>query len=196
MPADPRVDAYIAKQADFARPILSRLRALVHGASDEIGEAIKWGMPFFTYKGQNLCSMAAFRHHAAFGFWRGMARRENASDEAMGQYGRLTSLAGLPEAEIAALLVEAMALIESGEKAPREQKAPRPPLPLHPAFEAALRADRAAWAAWSGFPSGKVRDYCEWINDAKQDATRDKRIAQAVEWIAQGKGRNWKYERR
>ncbi|AMK22295.1 MULTISPECIES: YdeI/OmpD-associated family protein [unclassified Sphingobium] len=197
MAGDPRIDAYIAKQADFARPILTHLRALIHAASPDIVEAVKWGMPFFTYRDRNLCNMAGFQRHVAFGFWHDKVERESASEEAMGQFGRIASLSDLPaDADIAALLAKAMALIDAGDKPRSSLKAPRAPLPLHPDFAAAIDANPAAAAIWAKFPPGKTRDYCEWINDARTDATRDKRITQAVEWIAEGKGRNWKYEKR
>lgn len=196
MVGDPRIDAYIARQADFARPILIHIRALVHAAVPQAGEAIKWGMPFFTYKDQNLCSMAAFKGHAALAFWHDKVVRDDARQGAMGQFGRITRLSDLPpDAEIAALLRQAMALIDAGDRPRTNAKEPRAPLPVHPAFAEAIAADPAAAAVWAAFPPGKVRDYCEWINDAKGDSTRDKRMAQAVEWIAQGKGRNWKYQR-
>lgn len=195
MPTDPKVDAYIAKQADFARPILAHIRALFHAASPDVGEAIKWGMPFFTYREQNLANMGGFKAHAAFGFWHDKVARDGASDDAMGQFGRIGSLADLPpDNEIAALIAKAIALIDVGDKPRAGAKAPKPPLPVHPAFQAAIDANPAAAAVWSAFPSGKVRDYCEWISEAKSDATRDKRIGTAVEWIGEGKGRNWRYE--
>lgn len=196
MTQDDRIDAYIARQADFARPILIHIRALVHDAAPDAGEAIKWGMPFFTYKDQNLCSMAAFKAHAAFGFWHDKVGRDDARQGAMGQFGKIASLNDLPpDAEIAALLRQAMGLIDAGDRPRAGAKEPRAPLAVHPAFADAIAADPAAAAVWAGFPPGKLRDYCEWINDAKSDSTRDKRIAQAVEWIAQGKGRNWKYQK-
>lgn len=196
MVGDPRIDAYVARQADFARPILTHIRALVHATVPEAGEAIKWGMPFFTYKDQNLCSMAAFKGHAAFGFWHDKVGRDDARQGAMGQFGKIARLSDLPsDAEIAALLRQAMALIDAGDRPRTSTKEPRAPLPVHPAFADAIAADPAAAAVWAAFPPGKVRDYCEWINDAKGDSTRDERMAQAVEWIAQGKGRNWKYQR-
>ncbi|MBJ7445098.1 MAG: YdeI/OmpD-associated family protein [Sphingobium sp.] len=196
MVGDPRIDAYVARQADFAWPILTHIRALVHATVPEAGEAIKWRMPFFTYRDQNLCSMAAFKGHAAFGFWHDKVGRDDARQGAMGQFGKITRLSDLPsDAEIAALLRQAMALIDAGDRPRTSTKEPRAPLPVHPAFAEAIAADPAAAAVWAAFPPGKVRDYCEWINDAKGDSTRNKRMAQAVEWIAQGKGRNWKYQR-
>lgn len=196
MRGDPRIDAYIARQADFARPILTHIRALLRATVPEAGEAIKWGMPFFTYRDQNLCSMAAFKGHAAFGFWHDKVGRDDARQGAMGQFGKITRLSDLPsDAEIAALLAQAVALIDAGDRPRTSTKEPRAPLPVHPAFADAIAADPAAAAVWAAFPPGKVRDYCEWINDAKGDSTRDERMAQAVEWIAQGKGRNWKYQR-
>lgn len=196
MACDPRVDAYIEKQGDFARPILTHIRALMHAAAPDMGEAVKWGMPFFTYRNQNLANMAAFKAHAAFGFWHDKVGK-GGSDDAMGQFGRITALADLPpDDEIAKLIAQAIALIDTGDKPRAGPRAPRPPLPVHPAFATAIAANPSAAAIWAAFPPGKIRDYCEWINEAKTDATRDRRIAQAVLWVADGKGRNWQYQKK
>jgi uncharacterized protein YdeI (YjbR/CyaY-like superfamily) len=197
---DHRVDGYIAGKADFARPVLTHIRDLVHAACPDMGEAMKWGMPFFVHKGQNVCHMAAFKAHAAFGLWRGggaATDRMAENSSAMGQFGRITGLHDLPpDAELAMQIAGAVALIDSGCKPSRaKREEPRPPLPLAPELLAAITANPAASAVWAGFTAGKIRDYAEWIGEAKQAATRDKRIAQAVEWIAEGKARHWKYRR-
>lgn len=194
-----KVDAYIAAQADFARPILAHFRALVHAAQPDATEAIKWSFPHFVYRTKNLASMAAFKGHAAIGFWYSEDETQPRAEQGgMGHLGKLTSLADLPSDDaLRAMLAKAAAMIDAGAKPQwMERRGPREPLPVHPALAAAIAADPAAQAVWSAFPPGKVRDYAEWIGDAKSDATRDRRIAQAVEWIAQGKGRNWKYEKR
>jgi uncharacterized protein YdeI (YjbR/CyaY-like superfamily) len=194
---DPRVDAYIARQADFARPILTHIRALVHARSPEIGEAIKWEMPFFVYRDRNLCHMAGFKAYAAFGLWRGREIAGDASgdrEEAMGQFGRIAALADLPsDQEMASLLAEAMARIDAGPVPSKAKPALRAPLETPPELTAAIAAHPDAARHWGTFTPGKVRDYAEWIGEAKRAETRDKRIAQAVEWIAEGKDRNWKY---
>lgn len=194
--ADPRVDDYIARQADFARPILAHVRALVHSVCPDTVEAIKWGMPFFIYRGQNLCQMAAFKAHMSFGLWHGsdlLGPKEEGSG--MGQFGRVKSLGDLPDdAALTELIVKAMALIDAGQTSTRmKRKEPRPPLPVGPEFLAAIKASPAATKVWAGFSSGKIRDYAEWIGEAKRPETRDKRIAEAVGWISEGKDRNWKY---
>jgi len=197
MSTDPRVDAYIAKKADFAQVILIHLRSLVHATCPNAEEAIKWSMPFFTYRGQNLCNMAGFKAHVAFGFWHDKVAgdaMEVGGEGAMGQMGRIASLSDLPpDAEIAALIRKGMALIDAGEK-PRQDVKPRADQPIAPEFQAAIDANPTAAAVWASFTPGKIRDYAEWINDAKRAETRDKRIAQAVAWIAEGKDRNWKYK--
>ena len=195
MTDEARVDAYIAAQADFARPILAHVRALVHAAYPNVVDAIKWGFPHFLYRNKNLASMAAFKGHAAVNLWYSDAEKPR---DGMGHLGKLTSLADLPSDEdLRALLAKAVALIDAGAKPPRmASRQPREPLPVPPALTAGIAANPSAAATWSSFPPGKIRDYCEWIIDAKTDHTRDQRIAQAIEWIAQGKGRNWKYEKR
>ncbi|HUD93154.1 YdeI/OmpD-associated family protein [Sphingobium sp.] len=194
-----KVDAYIAAQADFARPILNHFRALVHAAQPDATEAMKWSFPHFVYKDKNLASMAAFKGHAAIGFWYSEDETPaRAQQGGMGHLGKISSIADLPsDDELRAMLARAAAMIDAGAKPQwMDRRQPRAALPIHPALTTAIQANPDAAAFWSAFPPGKIRDYAEWIGEAKTDITRDRRIAQAVEWIAEGKGRNWKYEKR
>jgi uncharacterized protein YdeI (YjbR/CyaY-like superfamily) len=195
MSRDPRVDEYIARQADFARPILEHIRAQLHAACPDIEEAIKWSMPAFLYHGKQLAGMAAFKAHATFGFWqRSGERGAESKPGAMGDFGRLTTIADLPgEAELTALTHKGMALIDAGAKTVRN-KTPKPALDMPDDLAAALAATPAAQATYDGFPPGCRREYLEWVIEAKRPETRAKRIAQAVEWMAEGKKRTWKYE--
>jgi hypothetical protein len=192
---DPRIDDYIARAAPFARPILEHLRDVVHAGCPAVEETIKWGSPHFGHHGL-LASMAAFKAHAVFGFWRGKQLLPDGGEEgAMGQFGRLTRLEDLPpKKELVALVKRAAALNETGERPTRPARAPKPPPQPSPAFAAALKANRAAATHFVAFPPGQQREYVEWIDEARREQTRAQRIAQAVEWIAQGKRRNWKYE--
>lgn len=196
MSRDPRIDAYIAKSAPFARPILSHVRDRVHAAAPEAEETVKWGAPGFTVEGKILLIMAAFKAHAALNFWRGQELRGGeASDEAMGQFGKLTALADLPpDAELDALIRQAAGLARTAP-APRKVKhEPKPQAELHPDFAKALDANPKARMMLEGFPPSARREYLDWVADAKQDKTRAKRIADAVEWLSEGKRRHWKYE--
>jgi uncharacterized protein YdeI (YjbR/CyaY-like superfamily) len=196
---DPRVDAYIARSADFAQPILEYVRMLVHEACPDVEETIKWGMPTFMHAGSMLCGMAAFKQHASFGFWKHALVVDDAaaSTEGMGSFGKLASVADLPtKRQLLAYLKKAMRLNEQGTKTSGARKTATPkPLPKMPAdFAAALRANPAAKTAFEHFAPSHRREYLEWILDAKREDTRARRIAQAVEWLAEGKSRNWKYE--
>jgi len=193
---DPRIDAYIARAAPFARPILEHVRERVHAAAPEAQETIKWSAPSFTVDGKILLMMAAFKAHAALNFWRGQELGDGQPKAgAMGQFGKLASLTDLPsDAELDALIREAAALARTAP-APRKAKhAPKPPPEMHPEFAAALAKAPKARAVLDGFPPSARRDYVEWIAEAKQDATRQKRIATAVEWLSEGKRRHWKYQ--
>ena len=196
MSGDPRIDAYIAKAAPFARSILAHVRARVHAAAPQAEETIKWGAPGFTVDGKILLIMAAFKAHAALNFWRGQELRGGeASDDAMGQFGKLTDLADLPpDAELDALIRQAAELARTAP-APRKVKHdPKPQAEIHPEFARALDANPRARAVLEGFPPSARREYLDWVADAKQDKTRAKRIADAVEWLSEGKRRHWKYE--
>ena len=193
---DPRIDAYIAKAAPFARPILEQIRERVHAASPEAEETMKWSAPSFTIDGKILLMMAAFKQHAALNFWRGQEIGEDSPKAgAMGQFGRLTSVDDLPpDAELDRLIREGAALATSAP-APRKVKhEPRPPAEMHPEFAKALNANPKAKVMLDGFPPSARRDYLDWIAEAKQDKTRTKRIAEAVQWLSEGKRRHWKYE--
>jgi len=191
---DPRVDSYIENAAPFARPILRRLRVLVHRGCPEAVEGIKWGMPHFDYRGI-FCGMAAFKEHCAFGFWN-RAMEVGDKKDAMGQFGRIASLGDLPpDAKIVGYVREAKRLVDEGVRLGPVRRARRP-LPVPPALTAALKRKSGALARFRGMSPSQQRDYSEWVSEAKTDATRDRRVSTAVDWIAQGKARNWKYERK
>jgi uncharacterized protein YdeI (YjbR/CyaY-like superfamily) len=193
---DPRVDAYIAKAADFAKPILTEIRAIVHDVCPNVEETMKWSFPHFDYKGM-MCSMAAFKEHCAFGFWKAslILDGNGRSDEAMGQFGRIAALSDLPSKKLMREYIQqAMALNDSGTTVRREPKAPKKPIPVPADFHAAVKKNKKALAAFEAFSPSHRREYLEWITEAKSDDTRQRRIAQAIEWITQGKSRNWKYE--
>lgn len=194
---DPRVDAYIAKSAEFARPILEYLREVVHQNCPDVQETIKWSAPFFDYRGP-LCHMAAFRQHCAFGFWKGALFLDAAkSEEAMGQFGRITALKDAPGRRVlAGHIRQAMKLNEDGVQPARKARraAPRPLAEVPEDLAAALQSNRRAAAVFAAFSPSHKREYIEWLTEAKREETRQRRLAQAVEWMAEGKPRNWKYQ--
>lgn len=195
---DSRVDAYIAKSADFARPILEHLRELVHEACPKVEETIKWGSPHFMYEG-NLAGMAAFKEHCVFGFWKGALVFDDPerAQSGMGQFGKIRSLGDLPSArQMKAYVKKAAALNELGEKAPkRPPKHPRKPIGMPDDFAAALKKHSKAAQTFENFTPSHRREYLEWITEAKREETRQKRIATAIEWLSEGKQRHWKYQR-
>ena len=194
---DPRVDAYIAKSADFAKPILTHLRKIVHAHCPETVETMKWSMPFFEYGGGAFANMAAFKQHCAFGFWLGnLLKVDTQNEKAMGDFGRIAALTDLPaDKEIARLINAAMKLHDAGAKIPaRAKTAEKKALEIPAAFMTALKKNKKALATFDAFTPGKKKEYVEWYTEAKTDVTREKRLAQAIEWMAEGKARNWKYQ--
>jgi uncharacterized protein YdeI (YjbR/CyaY-like superfamily) len=196
---DPRVDAYIEKAADFAKPILNHLRQLVHTGCPNVEETIKWGVPHFMYKGM-LCSLAAFKQHCAFGFWKGKlltSLNDGKPEDAWGQFGRLTSLADLPpEKTIIKQVKEAARLNNAGVKAPQQRKKEKAPLKVPKYFTAALKKNAKARATFENLSPSHKREYIEWITEAKTEATQQKRLATTLQWLTEGKSRNWKYEQK
>ena len=199
MKRDERIDAYIERRAEFARPILDHLRAALHSACPKAEETLKWSAPAFMYKGEILAMMAGFNQHAAFNFWRGtqVTGDTGSQEKAMGQFGRMASLDDVPDSEtFAALVRKAMSLTDSGIKPPQKKKGEaKPPAETPQDLRSALDSNPEAAATFEGFTPSCRREYVEWVTEAKQAATREKRIAQAVEWMAEGKKRNWKYEK-
>ena len=209
---NPKVDQYIAKSAEFARPILTHIRDVVHAAAPAIIEEIKWGFPFFTQDGEIVCAMRGFKAHCGLFFWKGALVVPDGQEEGMGQFGKLTSVEQLPSKRVLTDYVKkALQLNEAGVPAPyvaaRRAKAgaaksgattkarPTKSDDVPPALLAAIGKNKTALATWKGFAPSHRREYAEWVADAKRDETKGKRIAQAVEWIAEGRQRNWKYQK-
>src|ERR1017187_5593277 len=194
---NPIVDAYIAKSAEFAKPILNHLREVVHEACPEVEEDMKWSFPHFMYKGM-FCSMCAFKEHCAFGFWKSsliVDKDGKKIENAMGQFGRITKLSDLPSKKVLTEYIKlAKKLNDEGVKSPTrvKPKAPRE-LVVPDDLAKALKRSKAAQATFDKFSTSQKREYVEWLTEAKTEATRTRRLETAIEWIAEGKPRNWKY---
>jgi|CXWL01.1.fsa_nt_gi uncharacterized protein YdeI (YjbR/CyaY-like superfamily) len=199
MSTDKRINAYIARSAPFAQPILRHLRKLIHTACPETAETIKWGMPSFLYRGKILCGIAAFKAHAVFGFWqRGMeklmAKEIGKTYDAMGHMGRITRLPDLPGDKVLLHYIKtAMKLHDSGLSA-RIKSKPKPALPVPADLAVALKKSKQAAAAWADLSPSCRREYIEWLIEAKRAETRASRLRTTMAWVAAGKKRNWKYE--
>ena len=199
---DTRIDAYIEKSAPFAKPILQHIRTLVHQACPDAHETIKWGMPFFEYKGI-ICNMAAFKNHCSLGFFKAgqmqsAAELQANNEEAMGHLGKITSLQDLPPDEVLiGYIKEAATLNESGiKKATPKKSTEKKELTIPEEVIKALETNAEAKLTFNNFPYSHKKEYVEWITEAKTEATRSKRIATMLEWLQEGKSRNWKYERK
>jgi uncharacterized protein YdeI (YjbR/CyaY-like superfamily) len=194
---DARVDAYIAKSADFAKPILTHLRDIVHATCPEVEETMKWSFPHFMYKGM-LCAMTSFKEHCSFGFWKGSLILGNESgepEEGMGHFGRITELSDLPSKKaLTGYIKKAMKLNDDGVKKPTPPKPKTPkPIVIPDDLTKALQGNAKARATFENFSPSHKREYIEWITEAKTEATRAKRLATTIEWLVEGKPRNWKY---
>lgn len=197
---DERIDEYIAKAAPFARPLLETMREIVHEAVPAVEETIKWRSPFFVYEGP-LCNMAAFKAHCAFGFWKGnlVVGQPEADQKSAGHLGRLTSIDDLPPKKVLiAWIRKAAKLNEEGIRTPERgtKRAAKPEIAMPPEFESALARSGSGRKDFDALAPSHRREYIEWIAEARTEPTRERRIAQAIEWIQQGKSRNWKYARK
>lgn len=194
---DPRVDEYIARSAEFAKPILMHIRKVVHKACPDVVETMKWSFPHFDHKGM-FCSMASFKAHCAFGFWKQTLLEKDAfpaQKTAMGSFGRITSLKDLPNDKVLTDIVRhAVELNEKGIKISKKPADSKKELVVPDYLTNALKANKAARETFDNFPYSCKKEYVQWITEAKTDATRDKRLATTLEWLAEGKRRNWKYE--
>ena len=199
---DPRIDDYIDKSAEFAKPILNHLRMLVHKNCPDVVETMKWSFPHFEYNGSILCSMASFKQHCTFGFWLGSKMKDPngiltpaGERNAMGHFGQIKSIKDLPPGKIlAAYFKEAMDLTDKGEKISRA-KSEQKEIAIPHYFLMEVKKNKPALAYFEKFSPSQKKEYITWITEAKTEATRQKRMATAIEWLAEGKTRNWKYER-
>lgn len=198
MPAtDARIDAYIEKSADFAQPILIHLRKLIHKACPDVSETMKWSMPSFEYKGI-LCGFAAFKQHCTFGFWKQSLMETDAfpkNKTAMGSFGRIASVKDLPSDKVMIDLIhQAMELNEKGVKVPKKPTTGPKELVVPDELTKVLSKNKKAKTVFDNFSYSQKKEYVEWITQAKTEPTRNKRLATTVEWLSEGKRRNWKYE--
>lgn len=198
---NPKVDEFIAKSAEFAKPILEHFRQIVHETCPEVEEKMKWSMPFFDYKGEMMCHMAAFKQHCAFGFWKVQLMKDAEllttaqSEQSMGHLGRITSISDLPtDQKLITYIMEAMELNEKGIKVLKPKASLNKELIIPSDFHEKLEENGEAIEVFESASYSFKKEYVMWIDEAKSEATRLKRMEQAIEWIAQGKGRNWKYE--
>jgi uncharacterized protein YdeI (YjbR/CyaY-like superfamily) len=191
---DPRIDAYIERQAEFAQPILRHIRAVVHAGCPAVEETLKWSSPTFMHEGI-LCGMAGFKEHCIFHFWKGELLRDESGQSANDSIGKLTKVSDLPsKKQLTAWIKAAMKLNEEGvTRRPKTQRRPQPAASMPDDFSAALKQNRKSGKAFDALSPSHRREYVEWITEAKRPDTRQRRIAQALEWIAEGKSRNWKY---
>jgi uncharacterized protein YdeI (YjbR/CyaY-like superfamily) len=200
---DDRVDAYISKAADFAKPVLIHLRRVVHTACPDVEETWKWSFPNFMYKGSILCTMAAFKSHCSFGFWKASLLPDtdniltNRDKDGMGHLGKIESLADLPADEVLIKYIQAgMQLNDAGVKLPPRAKVTekeKKEMEVPAYFTEALETSPAAKEKFNAFSYSHKKEYIEWFEEAKTEATRNKRMTQALDWIENGKSRNWKY---
>ena len=197
---DAQVDLYISKSAEFAKPILIHLRKFVHKACPDVEEKMKWSFPHFDYKGM-ICSMAAFKQHCAFSFWKVLLMKDknliaNAeSESAMGHYGKITSVKDLPsDKKIIAHIKDAMKLNEIGIKLPpKKVTAAKKEVVVPDFFLKQLKKNKKVFTTFENFSPSHKREYVEWITEAKNDETKNRRMETALEWMSEGKPRNWKY---
>jgi uncharacterized protein YdeI (YjbR/CyaY-like superfamily) len=195
---DPRIDAYIENSRDFAKPILEHIRSLIHQTCPDVEETLKWSMPHFTYRGDMMCHFASFKEHCAFGFWK-QSLIEGADfpeKNAMGSFGKIRSLDDLPDDKtLATLIKEAMSLNELGIKVKKSPSAEKKELVVPDFLNEALARNEKAAQTFNAFPYSCKKEYVEWITEAKTEPTREKRLASTIEWLSEGKKRNWKYEK-
>jgi uncharacterized protein YdeI (YjbR/CyaY-like superfamily) len=200
---DPRIDTYIERAPSFAKPVLTFIRQTVHQVCPQTQETIKWGMPQFMYKGELMCGMAAFKKHCAFGFWKASLLQDpegkmEMGKSAMGDWGKIISISDLPSKELMASFIhQAMILNEQGIKVPKKPSTSQNKnLQMPDYFRAALESDPLALENFQRFSLSHKNEYILWIMEAKTEETRNRRLVQALEWIAQGKSRNWKYAKK
>ena len=202
MKKDRRIDDYISKSEEFAKPILRYIRDIVHKACPEVTETMKWGMPHFDYKGM-MCGIASFKQHCTFGFWKASLMKDKykvfvkGENSGMGNFGKVKDIQDLPSAKIIIEYIkEAMKLNDDNVAVSKELKENvRKELVIPEYFLKVLKKNEVALKTFMDFSYSHKKEYLEWITEAKKEETREKRIYAAIEWLSEGKGRNWKYEK-
>ena len=195
---NPQVNAYINKAQDFAKPVLNHLRSVIHETCPDVEEKMKWSFPHFDYKNQMMSSMAGFKEHCTFGFWKASLIKDlkgKSEKNAMGQFGRITKVSDLPSKKVLTQLIkQAMKLNDEGIKiAAKPKTKEKKELIVPDYFLKAVKKNKKALKTFEEFSYSQKKEYVEWVTEAKTDETRNKRLATSVEWMSEGKIRNWKY---
>ncbi len=196
---DPRIDAAIAEAAPFAKPIIKRIRALMHQACPAVEETLKWSHPSFIYQDKIIAGIGVFKAHVSFGFWHQGMEKIIAADPSpkkvglMGR-GKLASIDDLPDDDAMLRFIHAAIALNASDTPARPAGKPKPALEVPPDLAAALKKNKVAAATFEKFSPSHRREYIEWITEAKRDETRQKRLATTLEWLTEGKARHWKYE--
>lgn len=198
-----KVDEYIAKSEGFAKPILEYLRQIIHETCPDAAEDIKWGTPHYSYKGDHLCMIAGFKNHYSFSLYKAEFMKDKEIAESVkagkkfGYMDKLKSVSELPSKEVlVSFLKEAMTINENGIKKEKPISDKPKVIETPDYLTEALNANKQAKEVWESKSDSYRKDYLVWIIDAKTDATRQKRIEQSLEWIAEGKGRFWQYAKK
>jgi uncharacterized protein YdeI (YjbR/CyaY-like superfamily) len=198
---DKRIDVYIMNSAAFAQPIMNHLRELVHSACPDVEETMKWSFPHFEYSGEILCSMASFKKHCAFGFWKASIMPDPqkllqlVGKTSMGSLGQLTDISDLPSDKILKEYIKTAAKLnkEGIKVAARTKTGEKKELEIPEYFQKALNKNKMAKKTFEDFSQTNKRDYVEWVTEAKTEDTRNNRLETSIEWLSEGKIRNWKY---
>lgn len=192
------VNKYISNAPISQQKILSKLREIIHKASLDIEEKIRWSHPHFDYMGKGMCFIQALKERVTFGFWFGdkIYNSPKLSKEAKAIYetmGNLTDVSQIPSTK---LIIEeihlAMKLIESGNRDVKEKKV-KPQLVIPDYLSLRFKKDKTANSSFSKMSPSHQREYVDWIIDAKTDETRENRISTMMSQVKEGKSKNWKY---
>lgn len=191
------VDNYIAKAPEFARPICEALRKLIHKAAPELRETIKWSSPCFEGRGL-ICGLGAFQKHVRLFFFKGAQVPDpdgvfaDGEDNASGRSAKFFSLEEIPVKKLERLIRAAAQLDAEGKVKP-PPRARRPELPMPKEFAATLKRSPKARTYFETLSPSCRREYVEWISAAKRDETRERRLAEAIEMLSEGRRRNEPY---
>lgn len=192
-----KVDEYIFKMADFAKPILTHLRQIIFETCPDVEEDIKWGIPHYGYKGDHLVMMAGFKQHCSFSLYKAELMKDKMIQESVkagkkfGYMDKVKDLSELPNKKVlTAYIKEAMELNSSGISKPKVVKE-KVEVVAPKEFIEALEQDKIAFSVYESKSPSFRKNYIIWIADVKTDETRQKRITQSLEWIREGKDRFW-----
>ncbi len=179
---------------------LQTAREVINGYPLE--ETIKWGAPCYVYKGTNLIGLAGFKNHCAIWFHKGSLIDDKHDAFKNAQPDKTKFLRQLRFRESENINVPLLKeYINEAIKIEEQQEAPKVKSKTNKEFELAqelkdiFKNEVEFQNAFKKLSQYNQREYSNYINEAKRESTKERRLIKIKPLIMEGKSLHDKYKK-